>query len=80
MFGETLPVMGARLRSLAVRLTVWAVAVSLIILVGISRIYLGVHYPSDVLAGYMTAFIWVMAVALGDHWLRRHVPAEVEMN
>ena len=28
----------------------------------------------------MTAFIWVMAVAVGDHWLRRHVPGEIEMN
>jgi undecaprenyl-diphosphatase len=70
-YGTLAVIMGSRLRSPAIRLTGWVVAVSLILLVGISRIYLGVHYPSDVLAGYMTAFIWVMAVAFGDHRLWR---------
>lgn len=31
----------------------------LILLIGISRIYLGVHYPSDVIAGFMGGLIWV---------------------
>lgn len=31
----------------------------LILLIGISRVYLGVHYPSDVLAGFMGGLIWV---------------------
>jgi undecaprenyl-diphosphatase len=80
LYGTLAVMTSARLRSLARRLVIRALAVSLILLIGVSRIYLGVHYPSDVLAGYMTAFIWVMAVAVGDHWLRRHVPGEIEMN
>lgn len=69
-YGMLAFLIGAGLQSLAVSFVVWAVAVSLILLVGSSRIYLGVHYPSDVLAGYMSAFVWVMAVAFGDYWLR----------
>ena len=34
--------------------------VVLILLIGISRIYLRVHYPSDVLAGYCMGTIWLI--------------------
>jgi undecaprenyl-diphosphatase len=32
----------------------------LILSIGISRIYLGVHYPSDIAGGYIAGFIWVV--------------------
>ena len=33
--------------------------------IGLSRVYLGVHYPSDVLAGYTAAVAWVLTVRSG---------------
>jgi undecaprenyl-diphosphatase len=37
-----------------------------VISIGISRIYLGVHYPSDVLAGYLAAAMWVGTILTLD--------------
>jgi membrane-associated phospholipid phosphatase len=55
-----------RLQHPALRWLVWAVAASLVLAIGFSRIYLGVHYPSDVLAGYAVGLIWSSVLIVGD--------------
>jgi membrane protein YqaA with SNARE-associated domain/membrane-associated phospholipid phosphatase len=39
------------------------------VLIGISRVYLGVHYPSDVLAGWAVAGAWVGTCVIGSEFL-----------
>ncbi len=51
--------------SRAVKIVILLAAVVLILLVGISRIYLGVHYPSDVLAGFTAGGVWLVMCLLG---------------
>jgi membrane-associated phospholipid phosphatase len=43
----------------------------LVVLIGFSRMYLGVHYFSDVLAGYAAGGVWLSALITGVETLRR---------
>jgi undecaprenyl-diphosphatase len=52
-------------RPAAVRALTWLGAIGLVLLIGASRIYLGVHYPSDVVAGFVMGFVWATCCATG---------------
>jgi len=57
---------------IGLRWAVWSVAVTTAALVGVSRIYLGVHYPTDVIGGWLLASAWLGALAVGARlWSRR---------
>jgi membrane-associated phospholipid phosphatase len=47
----------------ALRRTTWVFAALIILGIGISRMYLGVHYPSDILAGFIAGLAWLAFVA-----------------
>jgi membrane-associated phospholipid phosphatase len=40
--------------------SIYSISVGLIALIGFSRLYLGVHYPTDILAGYAVGFLWLI--------------------
>jgi len=64
-YGVLAAIVVARLRSPAARISVWAAAAVMAAAIGLSRIYLGVHYPSDVLGGYVAAVMWLYLLRAG---------------
>lgn len=54
----------------------WAVVLlgtAVVLLIGFSRLYLGVHYPTDVLAGFLAAPLWLVSVGgVYALWLSVH--------
>ncbi|MBA3999675.1 phosphatase PAP2 family protein [Brevundimonas sp.] len=67
------------------RLKVWVMAMALIIamLVGLSRVYLGAHWATDVFAGWSLGAAWAMALWLAAHLIERfqrrhHAPLQDE--
>ncbi len=60
----TLGTMIARLEDdRTVRIFIMGTAIALPVAIGLSRVYLGVHWPTDVLGGWCLGALWVLAVS-----------------
>jgi len=56
------------------RAAAWIAWLGLSVLIGFSRVYLGVHYISDVLAGFAAGFVWLFTCVTGYRFAqRRHL-------
>jgi undecaprenyl-diphosphatase len=75
-YGVLAAILAPRVHGRIAKWAIWSAAVFLIAMIGFSRIYLGVHYPSDVIAGYAAGAVWVAAIGFLDRFLgvRRQQP------
>ena len=65
--------------TLQLKLYFLSVAAFLTFLVGSSRVYMGVHYPTDVLAGWTGGLVWATACSLVARQLQRRGKIETEL-
>ena len=75
-FAGLAALLSPRLKGQAAKLALWAIAIAFILGIGLSRVYLGVHYPSDVLAGYAAGVVWVATVKFVNELHHKNVERE----
>jgi undecaprenyl-diphosphatase len=62
LYGMIAWIITRRIESPAVTASIWIFTIVLIFLIGASRVYIGIHYPTDVVAGFLGSLIWAAAI------------------
>ncbi len=69
LFGFLIYYFWRNYKSWSNRLNILFAGLTLIILIGFSRLYLGVHYLSDVLGGFLLGMLWLLVGITINEWL-----------
>ena len=67
LYGMIAWIVTRQIENPAVTAAVWILTGILILLIAASRVYIGIHYPTDVLAALLAGSIWMAAVMSADH-------------
>ncbi|MDN5275638.1 MAG: phosphoesterase, PA-phosphatase-like protein [Candidatus Saccharibacteria bacterium] len=59
------------------RIPALILSIMYILIIGISRLYLGVHYPTDIMAGWLVSTAWVLIVVTVISSWQRKVPQRI---
>jgi undecaprenyl-diphosphatase len=82
-FAGLAAILSGRIKQKRPRTIMWTIAIVMFLLIGLSRIYLGVHYTTDVIAGFAAASIWILVVRYVEEILvrrKRRTKAADELN
>lgn len=66
LYGMIAWIVTTQIETPAAKAGIWIFTVVLVFLIGMSRVYIGIHHPTDVLAGFLAAVIWTAAVTWAD--------------
>ncbi len=79
-FGIMIWIIFHLLKSQRLKIGLTVLLVFIILVIGLSRIYFGVHYPTDVIGGYLSGGFWLALLVSGDAiFTRIHLPRSREI-
>lgn len=74
LYGFIAYILSENAKHWSVRISASVVTFYVIALIGVSRLYLGVHYFSDIVGGYLLGLLWLMMAIGIREWLHHTYP------